>query len=220
MQIPFAEVAREVHMPENEMIDIVHGGIFAGVLDQRLGKRDVEGVGGVRLARLAAPPMAETHRPVGMQQPRKEPAQRPRTKYGVEQFEHRLSVDLHVVAVGDKEMFAVQAEPLRRSVDFDAAFAGEVVADPHIMVSGKKDDPHAPVGQLGQLAQRPHEALRHDLAVFEPEVEKVSDQKYRLRILRRIVEPSHETAFGFPSERLTACAQMDVGCEIMVHKSF
>ena len=117
-------------------------------------------------------------------------------------------------------MFAVQAEPLRRSVDFDAAFAGEVVADPHIMVSGKKDDPHAPVGQLGQLAQRPHEALRHDLAVFEPEVEKVADQKYRLRILRRIVEPSHETAFGFPGERLAACAQMDVGCEIMVHKSF
>ena len=122
--------------------------------------------------------------------------------------------------VGDKEMIAVQAEPLRRSVDFDTAFAGEVVADPHIMVSGKKDDPHAPVGQLGQLAQRPHEALRHDLAVFEPEVEKVADQKYRLRILRRIVEPSHETAFGFPGERLTACAQMDVGCEIMVHKSF
>ena len=107
-----------------------------------------------------------------------------------------------------------------RNTVFDAAFAGEVVADPHIMVSGKKDDPHAPVGQLGQLAQRPHEALRHDLAVFEPEVEKVADQKYRLRILRRIVEPSHETAFGFPGERLAACAQMDVGCEIMVHKSF
>ena len=43
--------------------------------------------------------MAETHRPVGMQQPRKEPAQRPRTKYGVEQFEHRLSVDLVVLRV-------------------------------------------------------------------------------------------------------------------------
>ena len=43
MQIPLAEVAREVHMPENEMIDIVHGGIFAGVLDQRLGKRDIDG---------------------------------------------------------------------------------------------------------------------------------------------------------------------------------
>ena len=41
-----------------------------------------------------------------------------------------------------------------------------------------------------------------------------------VRILRRIVEPAHEAPFGLLRKRLAACAQMDVGCEIMVHKSF
>lgn len=104
MQALLAVVAREMHVPEDEVVDVVLGGIPAGIFDQRLGKRDVEFLGTVRFARLAAPPVPEAHRQVGMQQPRKEPAQRPRAEYRIEEFEHRLSVDVHVVAVGDEDV--------------------------------------------------------------------------------------------------------------------
>ena len=172
-------------------------------------------LGTVRFARLAAPPGPEAHRQVGMQQPRKEPAQRPRAEYRIEEFEHGLSVDVHVVAVGDEDVFTVQAELLRRGIDLDAAFAGEVIADPHVVVSRKEYHPDTPVGQFGQLAERPHEALGHHAPVFEPEVEDVAHQENRLRILRRIVEPAHEAPFGLLRKRLAACAQVDIRCEIV-----
>ena len=172
----------------------------------------------VPLARLAAPPVPEAHRQVGMQQPRKEPAQRPRAEYRIEEFEHRLSVDVHVVAVGDEDVFTVQAELLRRGMYLDAALAGEVIADPHVVVAREEDHPHAPVGQFGQLAQRPHEALGDHTPVFEPEIEDVPDQKDRLRIPGRVVEPRHEASFDRPCRRGIAGSQVDVGCEI-IHDS-
>ena len=48
MQALLAVVAREMHVPEDEVVDVVLGGIPAGIFDQRLGKRDVEFLGTVR----------------------------------------------------------------------------------------------------------------------------------------------------------------------------
>ena len=205
-------------------------GILAGILDQRLGvrlgrprvgfgqRRPAGRLLAVPLARLAAPPMAEAQRPVGMHAPRKEPSQRPRTENAVQKLEHRLPVDLHVVTVGDEDFFAREGHHLRCGVNLQPALAREVVADPHVVVAREEDHPHAPVGQFGQLAQRPHEALGDHTAVFEPEIEDVPDQKDRLRIPGRVVEPRHEASFDRPCRRGIAGSQVDVGCEI-IHDS-
>ena len=42
MQALLAVVAREMHVPEDEVVDVVLGGIPAGIFDQRLGKRDID----------------------------------------------------------------------------------------------------------------------------------------------------------------------------------
>ena len=162
--------------------------------------------------------MAEAQRPVGVHAPRKEPFQRPRTENAVQELEHRLPVDLHVVAVGDEDFFAREGHHLRRGVNLQPALAREVVADPHVVVAREENHPDTPVGQFGQLAQRPHEPLGDHAAVFEPEIEDIPDQEDRLRIPCRVVEPRHETPFDRPRRRGIAGSQVDVGCEI-IHDS-
>lgn len=209
MQRPVAVVACEMHVPEDEVIDLMRRGIAPRIGDQRLGERSVEPartarLGGtavgvvVPLARLSAPPVPETHRPVGMYAPREEPPQRPRAEDAVEQAEHRLSVDVHVVAVGHEDAPSAECEQLRRSVHLDAAFARQVVAHPHVVVTRQEGHAHAPVGQFGQFAQRPHEAFGHHAAVFEPEIEDVAHQEDRLRIAPRPVEPGDKTPLDLP----------------------
>ncbi len=150
-----------------------------------------------------------------MHAPRKEPFQRPRPEYPVQEFQHRLSVDIHVVAVGDEDFFAREGHHLRRGADLHPALTREVVADPHVVVAREEDHPHAPVRQLGQFPQRAHEALGHHTAVFEPEIENVADQKYRFRIAGDLVEPRHEASFDRPCGMLVTRPQMYVGCEII-----
>ena len=229
MQRPVAEIAWEVHVPEDEMVDIVPGGILPGIFDQRFGQRGIESalrtlspglfVGRiVPFSGLSAPPVSELQRPVGVQAPREEPLQRPRAEPAVQQFQQRLSVDLHVVAVGHEDPSAVERQQLRRGVDLHAALAREVVADPHVVIPRKEDHADAAVGEFGEFAQRTYEPLGDHTPIFEPEVEDVADEKDRLRIAGRGIEPRHEPPFDLPGRSVATRPEVYVGREIDHHR--
>ena len=118
--------------------------------------------------------------------------------------------DIQIVAVGQKEPSAGKRHHARRRMDLDTAFAVQVVADPHVVVARKEDDPDTAIGQLGQLAQRAHKALRHHTPVFEPEIEKVPQQKDRPGILGRPIEPRQKTAFTDSGLLRGSCSQMNI----------
>ena len=188
-----AVIAGEVHVPEYEIIHLVPSGIVARIVDERLGERGaVTALGIVLLSRRSAPPTAEAHGPVGVHEPREKPAQRTRTAHRIHEAQHRQMTDVHVVAVGDEYLFAGEGHERRLREDLDAAFAREVIAHPLIVGAREIHDPHPPVRQIGQPAQHAHEPFGDHFAVFEPEVEDVTHQENRLRILRRIVRDVKE----------------------------
>ena len=96
-----------------------------------------------------------------------------------------------------------------------AAFARQIVGNPHVMVAREKDYTNAPVAHLCQLAQHAHKTLGHHSFVFEPEIEYVAHQKYRLCIVLYFREPRHETLLYGVRCRRIACTQMYVRCEII-----
>ena len=229
MQRPIPEIPRKVHVPEDKMIDGVRQGVLSGIFNQRLGQRSVETASRtlppglfigpiVPLAGFPAPPAAQLHGQIGMHAPRKEPSERLRAETAVHKFQHRLPVDLHVVAVGHENPASGERQQLRRGVYLHAAFAREVIPDPHVVISREEDHADAAIGQFGEFAQRAHEALRHHPPVFEPEVENVTHEKNRLRITRRSIKPRHEPPFERPGRCVIARSQVYVGGEVDHHR--
>ena len=149
-----------------------------------------------------------------MHAPREEALHGPRAERAVQEFQHRLAVDLHVVAVGHEDPTSGERHQLRRGVDLDSALAREVVADPHVVVPGEESHTDAAVGQLGELAQRADKPFGDHPPVFEPEIEDVAYEKDRLRIAGRSVEPRHEPSFHTPGRGFVAGAEVHVGSEI------
>lgn len=58
-----------MHMAEDEIIGAFGTGIFAGIFDERVGNMVAHLAYQMAFAGLAAPPLPETHRPVGMHEP-------------------------------------------------------------------------------------------------------------------------------------------------------
>lgn len=56
-------------MAEDEIIGAFGTGIFAGIFDERVGNMVAHLAYQMAFAGLAAPPLPETHRPVGMHEP-------------------------------------------------------------------------------------------------------------------------------------------------------
>ena len=157
VQRSFPEIAGEVHVPEYEMVDPVCCGILPGIFDERFGKPGVESTSRtltpgpfigliVALAGFAAPPVAELQRKIGMQAPRKNSFERSRTERTVQKFEHRLTVDVHIVAVGHEDLPSGKGQQPGRGIDLHAALAGKVVTDPHVVIARKEDHTDSPFG--------------------------------------------------------------------------
>ncbi len=165
--------------------------------------------------RFAAPPPSEPHGQIGMRQPRERRPQNTRTEHGIHEPQHGFVADVHVVAVGYENIAAREGHATRRKPYLHAAFPRKIFAAPHVVVAYQQHYPHPAVSQLGQLAQRTSEALGDHLAVLEPEIEDVARQKYGLGILRRHVEPPHETPLHAARRLLVARSEMNVRGEIV-----
>ena len=117
--------------------------------------------------------------------------------------------------MSDENTLTAEQEHLRKSADFDTAFARQVIRDPHIVIAREEDHADTAIGEFGQFAQCTNETFRNNPAVFEPEIEDIPDEEDRFGVLRRFVEPGDETPFGLPGESLVPGSEVYVGCEII-----
>ena len=128
-------------------------------------------------------------------------------------------IDLHIVAVRQENPFAGKLHDPGRSIDLHSALRFEIVTNPHVVITRHENHPNPPVGQFAQLSQYAHKPFGNDPFVFEPEIEKVAQNKDRIGIAGNFVEPRHETFLDRTGRSRPSRAQMNVRCEV-IHSLF
>ena len=168
-----------------------------------------------RLTVRTAPPMAETHRRIWMDECRENPLDRPAAKHPAQQPSPAPPLAEHI-AVSDENPFPGQRENfVIGSVQYHPALGLQVVERPEVVVTGKKMDGDPSVGQFRQFSQQPREPFRHDAPILVPEIENIAHQKNRLGIRRHFVEPADEQPLARGVRLPHLEAQMDIRCEIV-----
>lgn len=145
-------IVSQMQMAEDGVIDVgMSGFVVACIVDQKAERIDRGGLG-MREAGFVAPPLAEAHSQIGMYQPRKDRAQSLRAEAAVHQAQHRLVAYIHIVAVGYEQLFIGERKTTWCKLYLHTAFALQVVVAPHVVISCKKYDLYAAIGQLREFA--------------------------------------------------------------------
>ena len=124
-------------------------------------------------------------------------------------------IDLHIIAVRQENPLAGELHDPGRGIDLHSALRFEIVPDPHVVITRHENHPNPPVGQFAQLSQYTHKPFGDNPFVFEPEIEKVAQNKNRLGIAGNLVEPRHETFLDRTGRSRLPGPQMNVRCEII-----
>ena len=120
------------------------------------------------------------------------------------------------VSVGEEKLFSAEFDGAGFAVEDDAAFGGEVVAHPHVVVADEEVYLHAAVGQFADLAEEAGETAGDDVAVFKPEVEHVAEHEHGFGLVLDVVEKTDEPSFLCAAVLQCAAAEVGVGDEVVV----
>jgi hypothetical protein len=82
------------------------------------------------------------------------------------------------------------------------------------VVADKQVHLYTALRKVSQSTQRTNEALGHNTAILEPEVENIAHKIYGCGILGYVVEPTTEGALGTSSLQAVTCAEMDIRCKV------
>src|SRR5439155_4222347 len=96
----------------------------------------------------------------------------------------------------------------------DVELASQVISDPEIVISADVCNGEPRAAQLAEPLQHGHVALRHRVAVLEPEIEEVADDVERGSLREDKVEQAQEIALPPPIGIGGSLAQVGVRDEI------
>ena len=118
---------------------------------------------------------------------------------------------INKVAMREEESLVGNVDHAGIVVNLYAAFGGEVVAHPHVVVAGKEMYLDAAIGEFADFAQEASISFRDYIGIFEPEVEHVAHEVYGLGTVLDIVEETYETSFVGSAVRNGSASQVGIG---------
>lgn len=100
------------------------------------------------------------------------------------------------VTMCHKEIMAVYAFRKASVHDPDAYFRRKIIEDPDVMVADEPDDLYSGIGKFGQFSEEPHESPGHDIAVFIPVIENVTEKINGIGIVLDGIEKAYHAGFS------------------------
>lgn len=149
---------------------------------------------------------------VGMD-PSKEKSRRAVPEHPLEQLV-AVVAGAQAVAVREEQLSTLDGQRQRLVGKDHPQLASQVITDPEIVISAEIRNRDTAAGQRSETRQDPNEAFRDGMAVFEPEIEEVSDDVKLRAFGADAVEEGQEVPLPGAARIFRALAQVGIGDEI------
>ena len=115
-------------------------------------------------------------------------------EYGAKGLEFRVAA-AQSVAVGKEEYFAIDVCNQRFAVDYHSALPFQIVAEPHVVVSGKEMHFYSAVCKFAYLSEKTRKAFWHDIFVLIPKIKHIAEQIYCRGVLLDVGKKPNKPPF-------------------------
>ena len=89
-------------------------------------------------------------------------------------------------------------------------FVGQIIENPNIMVADKPIYFHAQIGELSDFSKKTRKPSGHDITIFKPIIEDITQEIHLLGITFNRVEKIHHTPFRFSRLLKITCTEMKI----------
>jgi len=122
------------------------------------------------------------------------------------------------IAVVEEELRSVNRHGERFGENLDAQFRVKKITQPEVVISSKIVDLDSLLNQIGKLRQQSMIALRDHRSVFEPEVEKIAEDKKTVAVRLHHLEELDQLPFFLFFYFRPINPEMGIGYEVCLHK--
>ena len=124
------------------------------------------------------------------------------------------------IAVDQKELLAFDGLDDRLAMHLKPQFVVQVTETPKVVVADEHVHRNARIGELGQLALQPDEALGNHGLILKPKIEEVTHKVKLLAVGTNHVQEAQQLALALLAVLQRGNAQMKVGDEIDGHQNW
>ena len=123
------------------------------------------------------------------------------------------------IAVDKEKLLTLDSLDDRLTVHLKSDFIVQVAETPKVVVADEHVNGDARIGELGQLALQPYEALGNHRLVFEPKVEQVTHQVELFAVRTDTIKEAQQLALALLAVFERRNAQVEIGDEINGHQN-